>query len=996
MTKPYKCRVEYLEGSGNQYIDIGFKLKNTHTAEVKLKTGSTTGACGIFGSRSGAASNNFSIQIGNSADLVCDFNNSNYSTYRYYEISSANREYTLFISKNKRTINGTGNTTVCNDTIETPDNGYLFGVSGSPLTTNKFVGNVYYCKILDGDTLVRDFIPVLDNSGRPAMYDQVSGQLFYNQGSGEFTYGRQIIPVEYLESTGTQYIDTGVKGKNNLQYKTKINYTNLSTSASNGIGGEYLGNASAYIGMVRANGHFTYLFNNTAVETTKTFYANTDYVIDSTMNNGSQIVKVNNETISTGTLSGTFTSTRNIFLYAICSTNDAADVYGSLKIYYLQIYDNGVLVRDFTPCIDENLVPFMFDKVHNTVYLNEGTGQFKVGPNVEKAWGGKKLRRKLALALANLKKKRRYYTEIEYLETTNQQSGSSSTNAAAYIDTGIIPNNNTRLECRMQFTTLISGQSVEALNGTTGAESAPRFAWGFASISPYTNFYFGLGAQNLTTSVTRDTNVHTFVLDAKNKTCSIDDTTNSFTSSGSVESTRSIYLFARHTQLDYVSKPCNAKIYYCKIYDNETIVRDFIPVLDWNYVPCLYDKVSGQLFYSQGTLDFTAGREIHPVEYLESTGTQYINTGLLSTASSTVDTEFGFTSMEGGVANNVGVFGGRNATTTNTFTFFKIASATPQYFRFDYNGQPQVATASDMTWNTSSKYRFQYNGTNCITTNTTTGESAVVARSPGSTFTQYPIHLFAVNTAGTIGQNLSGRIYYYKYSDGTKSVDMVPAIDENGVGFMFDRVSHTCFLNAGQGSFKYPAREVEYLTSDGNQYIDTGIQPTDNYGYRIKNTYTYGGGEQCAIGCMDAGNRFVGIYTGGGTQISCGWGDFVGVIGNDYEWRTDTIWDVECNYKNNRIITVRGVSKDVSDIHISGTISSTLYLFARHYGSTITKMQGKVYGVEITNGSSVVYNFIPCFKDGVACMVDKLTGTAYLNQGTGSFSTGRIVEPEYE
>ena len=34
-----------------------------------------------------------------------------------------------------------------------------------------------------------DLIPVLDLSGRPAMYDEVSGQLFYNQGTGEFSWG---------------------------------------------------------------------------------------------------------------------------------------------------------------------------------------------------------------------------------------------------------------------------------------------------------------------------------------------------------------------------------------------------------------------------------------------------------------------------------------------------------------------------------------------------------------------------------------------------------------------------------------------------------------------------------------------------------------------------------------------------------------------------------------------------------------------------------------
>ena len=39
------------------------------------------------------------------------------------------------------------------------------------------------------DVILCDFIPVLDISGRPAMYDEVSGNLFYNQGTGEFTWG---------------------------------------------------------------------------------------------------------------------------------------------------------------------------------------------------------------------------------------------------------------------------------------------------------------------------------------------------------------------------------------------------------------------------------------------------------------------------------------------------------------------------------------------------------------------------------------------------------------------------------------------------------------------------------------------------------------------------------------------------------------------------------------------------------------------------------------
>ena len=47
---------------------------------------------------------------------------------------------------------------------------------------------IYGAKLWDGKKNI-SLIPVLDLSGRPAMYDEVSEQFFYNQGTGEFTWG---------------------------------------------------------------------------------------------------------------------------------------------------------------------------------------------------------------------------------------------------------------------------------------------------------------------------------------------------------------------------------------------------------------------------------------------------------------------------------------------------------------------------------------------------------------------------------------------------------------------------------------------------------------------------------------------------------------------------------------------------------------------------------------------------------------------------------------
>lgn len=48
---------------------------------------------------------------------------------------------------------------------------------------------IYRLTFTIGTDIVRDFIPVLDSSGVPAMYDLIRKEYFYNQGTGEFLYG---------------------------------------------------------------------------------------------------------------------------------------------------------------------------------------------------------------------------------------------------------------------------------------------------------------------------------------------------------------------------------------------------------------------------------------------------------------------------------------------------------------------------------------------------------------------------------------------------------------------------------------------------------------------------------------------------------------------------------------------------------------------------------------------------------------------------------------
>ena len=52
------------------------------------------------------------------------------------------------------------------------------------------------------------------------------------------------------------------------------------------------------------------------------------------------------------------------------------------------------------------------------------------------------------------------------------------------------------------------------------------------------------------------------------------------------------------------------KLYLFQLWDNDTLVRDMVPVIDHNGRPCMYDKITNTFFYNvceNGRLDFVAG-----------------------------------------------------------------------------------------------------------------------------------------------------------------------------------------------------------------------------------------------------------------------------------------------------------------------------------------------------------------------------------------------------
>jgi len=107
--------------------------------------------------------------------------------------------------------------------LRTTNNFYLFASNADGSPANHASVKCYGVKIwqMDGSgnyKLVRDFRPCM-KGGRAALWDAVSLKVFYSGSGTDLTAGSVVTPefgtheVEYVESSGSQYIDTGVEAK---------------------------------------------------------------------------------------------------------------------------------------------------------------------------------------------------------------------------------------------------------------------------------------------------------------------------------------------------------------------------------------------------------------------------------------------------------------------------------------------------------------------------------------------------------------------------------------------------------------------------------------------------------------------------------------------------------------------------------------------------------------------------------------------------------------
>lgn len=190
--------------------------------------------------------------------------------------------------------------------------------------------------------------------------------------------------VEYLQSSGTQWIDTKIIATNNTSIDTgflrvpyKLNFYIVGARPSGYKNNEYA--ITPY-----TNGACSIIYGNAEDTNLNSPIVNNTYY--RCVTNKNRLSLYDSEgTIVTSVVAST-NSFNTQYSLAVFGENRGGTVLISdvkLRLYYLKIYDNTTLVRDFIP-VRVGSTGYMYDKVSGQLFGNSGTGNFVLGQDVAK------------------------------------------------------------------------------------------------------------------------------------------------------------------------------------------------------------------------------------------------------------------------------------------------------------------------------------------------------------------------------------------------------------------------------------------------------------------------------------------------------------------------------------------------------------------------------------------------------------------------------------
>ncbi len=670
--------------------------------------------------------------------------------------------------------------------------------------------------------------------------------------------------VEYLESSGTQWINSGVNLCSNDTVVADYAPCASSLTSSRDLFGVYqMGMTARYI-FLYSSGSWTIRFDkangsSSASSTSSGVCATPGSRQTVTMHIGSgtsSIVSASGETLYSGTLTGTIlqnaTSPLGIFTLNVKGTLNKSYACAA-KIYAFRIYDeNNALRLDLVPCTVGG-TPAMYDRVTGDYLTNVGTGDFATGTTMATP---------LLVAASSATASTADYGEpdayLDYVEATGTQT---------VLLEGCIIGPDYKLVAEYAYPDPIVRKN-NCLFGVYKKGATAGFYYSNNASVPF-NFWRGTGADNDSTATGVSATPgerQTVVMDLGSGTSSIYAADGRMVWSGSLNgsltaaSTSAISLFTATGTTGYESA---AKIHSFRIYDGTgALAHHFLPCRKGD-VAALYDKQTGRTFFPQGGA-LVAGpvlpRLAELVEWVQSDGADgdrqlYIDTGIPAKAGVGMVAEMAWATKPAGYGVDNIFCGATSSSGQRIWLYDAVAEATGSTatHRFGYNNWKLQLQGDGNVPTVGARYRvdaFLSAGLQTLHVQALDGSGYDLSRSyndSASINAERTLYVFANNHAGTAEPiSAQARLYSLVLTNELGLVrDFVPCVADNGRAGLYDRFSERVFfpqaavadapaafdpateIGAATNalvSAAAPAARLSYVESNGaSDFVDLGI-----------------------------------------------------------------------------------------------------------------------------------------------------------------------------
>ncbi len=187
-----------------------------------------------------------------------------------------------------------------------------------------------------------------------------------------FLFKKQEMPytkIKYIESTGTQYIDTKYICGNDVRIETEFEYLQIDSVFRCIYGKQTKTAAEDAITVSQAVNYTVQAYWRTNL-TPFTLEKDRRYKMLQSQN---ALVL---DGVDYGGWSSSITRSQLTMYLMARNNNGSAGNFFKGRIYGFKIYESNILAMDLIPVLDSSKVPCFYDKISNELLYNKGTGEF--------------------------------------------------------------------------------------------------------------------------------------------------------------------------------------------------------------------------------------------------------------------------------------------------------------------------------------------------------------------------------------------------------------------------------------------------------------------------------------------------------------------------------------------------------------------------------------------------------------------------------------------